>query len=258
MLTDNDEKFGALLRGADPVRTEALPDPDGPAALRIRTRAHQRSRRTRMRHLVVIPAATALALGGATAGALTLMGDGHASDSLSASCVLPSCHEIEIQGINAVEEDPTERCRELWNYPSLEPGPDQLTACAPRDGQGVVRVYKGSPAVCEEHGEVAYAGPDDEQQRLAQMRTEVRETLGVPERISAGETQEHDCLPREELEARLQELLADYGLTGWTVTHADPEDVDQMWMEPYILGCDSVTYNEQDKQVVIGNPNPEF
>jgi hypothetical protein len=223
----------------------AAPTRYAPKLCRIRTRAHQRSRLGRMRRLVVIPAASALAVGGATAGALALMGEGHASDSLSVRCVLPSADEFDITGANAVKDDPVELCRDLWNYPDFEPGPDQLTACAPRDGQGVVRVYEGGPAVCEEHGEVPYAGPDDEQRRLALLRTEVAKYLDTPR-----------CQPRHELEATLQELLDEYQLAGWTVANADSGG-EYVW-EPFWSGCGSVAYDEQHKKILLGDPLPEL
>jgi hypothetical protein len=237
-----DEELDALLCGADPVHSEALPDPDGPAALRIRTQARQRSRRSRMRRLVVIPTAAALALGGATAGAMTLFGDGQTSDSMGVECVHPSGARAQIGGLNAAEIVPAEACREFWEGSAEGSVTGPLTECAPSDGQGRVRVYAGGPEVCEEQGEIPYAGPSDEQQRLALFRAEVHDRLDAL-----------DCPSRPETLAVIDELLDEYELTGWTRTESGPEDGRTEVWEFFGEGeCFvGLSYVEQDREILV-------
>jgi hypothetical protein len=237
-----DEDLDALLRDTDPVHTEALPDPDGPAALRIRTQARQRSRRGRMRRLVVIPTAAALALGGATAGAMTLFGDGHTTDSMGVECVHPSGARAELGGLNAAEIVPAEACREFWEGSAAGSVPGPLTECAPSDGRGGVRVYAGGPEVCEQQGEIPYAGPSDEQQRFALFRAEAHDRFDAL-----------DCPSRPEALAVIDELLDEYELTRWTRTESGPEDVRaetwDFWEDGECFV--GLSYVEQDREILI-------
>ncbi|MGP3969836.1 hypothetical protein [Streptomyces sp. 6N223] len=261
MLTDNDEEFGALLRGADPVRARALPDPDDPAALRIRTQARQRSRRRRIRHLVVIPVVSALAVGGATAAALTLVGDGHVSNTATLECVHPSGAEGSIEGfpIALTAADAEATCRGYWeagqNWVDWgdwdggeRPGPVEgpLTACAPGDGRGGVRVYAGGPDVCEEHDEVPYVGPSDEQERLAEF------VEALPDGLKDLINPEDPCPSFPELETRLYDLLAAHDLAGWTVVDAAPPGDGALTLTYFNEDgstCAGLSYQEEERKI---------
>jgi hypothetical protein len=241
----NDEELDAALRDADPIRSEAeaLPDPDGPAALRIRTQARRRSRRSRTRRLVAIPASMALAIGGATAGAVALVGggDGHVSDPTAMECVHPSAPKSTIAGDNVATDDPLDLCRQAWRLGG-DPVPDRLVACAPADGQGRITVYAGGPAVCEENGQVVYVGPTGEQGQLDLVQDQ------LPERID-----DSDCVTPQEAVAVAEELMAEHHLTGWTATVAGPGYIPQGMQSS--LGKDGcavwLEYAEEDREIVF-------
>lgn len=241
MRIDSDEGFETLLRGADPVRTEALPDPEGPVAQRVRARAFQRSRRVRMRRLMVIPAVSALVVGGVTAGALAVLGEGEVSNSQSIECIGDDGLQGTVVANNVTSHGPEESCAEMGDLPEA----DELTACAPRDGQGVVRVYEGGPEVCEEHGEVAYAGPTDEQRRLGEFRLALRERIGQV------------CPSIEEAKAAINETLDAHQLTGWTITEGGFQEFPQFTsMEGYgerpdPSACFTLGFVEEDRLVVL-------
>ena len=209
MPSDDHDELTTRLRAADPARTATLPDPEGPDGLRILTRARQSARRGRTRRLVVIPVMAAVVMGGATAGGVTLLrGDGHVEDSSGVQCVEPVFDDGVRTHSPEVINDPVEFCRRSWEASyDFEP-PGEVTACAPADDEDLVRVYVGGPEVCEEHDEVLYLGPTDEQRRLSRFQRDLRYALlePYPERPSFAE-----------IATLVEEKLAEHDLARWSV-----------------------------------------
>ncbi len=256
MLTDDHDELTTRLRAADPVRAEtaALPDPEGPAGLRILTRAHQRARRGRLRRLVVIPAVAAVVMGGATAGGVSLLrGDGHVADASGVECVEPLLDDgVRTHGL-VVIKDPVAFCRDLWEaFYGFEPVGD-VTACAPADGEGLVRVYVGGREVCETNGAIAYLGPTDEQHRLSAFERDLRYELlePYPERPSFAE-----------IEAMVEDLLTEYGLDRWSVKPLNENALGTDCYGGDTVGptgwCFATTYDEPRRTLFIGTESWEM
>ncbi|UCM89255.1 hypothetical protein [Streptomyces marincola] len=206
----SDAEFDAMLRNADPARDAALPDPEGPEALRIRTRAHLRSRQSKVRRLVVIPAATALVVGGATAGAMAVFGNGEVSHIGTVECYSDSGLQGTVMSYNPTSYGPERACGEMGDLPEG----DQLTACAPVDGRGAIRVYEGGEEVCAEHDLVLYSGPTDEQLRLGD----------ISNALYALEMDPHACPSLTETQALLRDVLDEHGLNDWRVVEGTAKD----------------------------------
>ncbi|WP_129840948.1 hypothetical protein [Streptomyces sp. RFCAC02] len=217
-----DDELDAAMRGTDPLRGRELPAADSPYATRIMDRARAAGRRApRRRRVWAIPLAAGFAVAGATAAALAWVagdGAGHALDTTAVDCKGPN-GDAHIP-FNAVRDDPADLCRTEWNAVFAEPAPDLLTACVDSSAQGSIQVYPGGRDVCAEHRADPYAGVTDEQLAFARLR------LGVEDLLGEGGWER--CLPREEVEAAIDTLLADNGLTDWTL-HTTVDDEHSCW-----------------------------
>ncbi|TDC67931.1 hypothetical protein [Streptomyces hainanensis] len=216
-----DEELEAVLRGSDPVRDEALPDPEGPDGLRVLTGARRRAGRSRLRRLLVIPSAVAVTMGAATAGVVLATGGGAVVDSTLVRCMAPeSGYRIVPEDdplpymnteFNAATDDLAEVCR--WTLIEAGSG-DSLLADTPVtpcvDDAGLIIVRPGGTGVCAENDEVLYVGVTEEQQRLAEFRLALDETYRNVE-----------CFPMAEFPAVVDRLRAEHDLSGWTVRLSD-------------------------------------
>ncbi|MDT0317874.1 hypothetical protein [Streptomyces millisiae] len=217
-----DEGLETVLRAADPVRDERLPDPEGPAGLRLLTTARRRAGRSRLRRLVVIPTAVAVTVGAATAAVVLATGEGAVTDSTLVRCVAPEggyrpfadSEPLPYMNtdFNAATDDLAAVCRDvLTDETGASVVADtQLTPCV--NGEGLIVVRPGPTAVCAENDEVRYVGVTEEQRRLAEFRLAVENSIGYGE---------GECLPMTELPALVDRLQAEHGLTGWTVDLSD-------------------------------------
>ncbi|MFD5316885.1 hypothetical protein [Streptomyces sp. NPDC127098] len=217
-----DEEFETVLRAADPVRDERLPDPEGPAGLRLLTTARRRAGRSRLRRLVVIPTAVAVTVGAATAAVVLATGEGAVTDSTLVRCVAPeggfqALPELDPlpyinTDFNAATDDPVEICRGLLTEASGESVLADIPVTPCVNDEGLIVVRPGATSVCAENDEVRYVGVTEEQRRLAEFR------LAVENSIVFGEG---ECLPMTELPALVDRLQVEHGLTGWTVDLSD-------------------------------------
>ncbi|WP_052849055.1 hypothetical protein [Streptomyces avicenniae] len=220
----SDEQIDALLRAADPANGATPPDPEGPEALRILTRARRDARRGRLRRLVVLPAAVMLSMGTATAAVVLVTDDSTVVDSTVIGCVAPGGGLDPVEGdrydpargvyseFNAVSSDPVDTCRTLLPSVGAELADDvQLTPCV--DASGTVIVYPGAAGVCAEEGAAPYLGVTPEQRDLAAFRIALDASF-----------RQDGCLPMAELQGVVDELQARHGLSGWSaVLSSDTE-----------------------------------
>ncbi|GAB2910636.1 hypothetical protein [Streptomyces mayteni] len=217
-----DEELEAVLRGSDPARDAALPDPAGPDGLRILTGARRRAGRSRLRRLLVIPTAVAVTVGAATAAVVLATGEGAVVDSTLVRCMAPEGlsyspypaygrYDYTTTDFNPVTDDYSLICASgLYEEDGGEPAlvDVQLTACVNDEGQIVVR--PGGTGVCAENDEVLYVGVTQEQRQLAEFRVALEETTRLGQ-----------CTPMTELPALADRLQAEHDLSGWTVRLSD-------------------------------------
>ncbi|MBC6458261.1 hypothetical protein [Actinomadura sp. HBU206391] len=204
----SDEELERRMRHADPTRSTHLADSDGPMATRILAQARRRSQRRRVRLIVAVPLA-ALAVVSGTAGTYAWVagdGKGHALDSNTVDCENPARNGAGGIHFDAAQDDPVRACREAWPRFFGAPAPDRLTACVDSSPQGSIKVYPGGRDQCALHRAAPYAGPTDEQRRLARFRVELNDRFA-----------HRGCTSYSETRKLIKALLAEHRLTGWTL-----------------------------------------
>ncbi|WP_062206667.1 hypothetical protein [Streptomyces sp. NBRC 109706] len=232
----NPDAVELALRAADPVGAAEPPAADGPLALRVLTRAGQRSRRHQRLRRTVLVGATTLAAVGATAGAYVWVNDpGQPHESQSVACVMG---ELDVSfGYQPSQQDPAEVCREYWIDYAGEPAPAELTACVDNTEYNPLRVFPGGAEICAEYNATPYTGVSEEQLRFSEFRRELQ-----------GRLSEAGCSSEDEAREWAEELLAEHRLDGWTVRAAEPGPDADAGQAPD-AACAMMEYDEANREI---------
>ena len=175
------------------------------AELRRAETPRRRSRRV----FLLAPVAALLLGGGAVAGGLL---DGEIESPGSVTCVEEPRLGAESVNVDALFDErdpgstPAELCAPYWEREALGEGGDvpQLAACI---AKGEVYVFPGAPGVC---ARVGMAPVRERDFRTAAQRRAAFDT-------AFGDLPISDCPEPDEVRARLERILSDSAMTGWTI-----------------------------------------
>ncbi|MDT0342069.1 hypothetical protein [Streptomyces litchfieldiae] len=213
----SDDELAEIFRESDPVAHRALPDADGPLALRIRTRIHI----GRRRRVVLIPAVAACAMAATAGGYAWIDADGTATvpqrqghavqdtaevTAAAAPIALGCGDHGDALAVNVAYDTPEDRCRDLWTN-----APEELVTCAPSAMDYAVMVLPGGPEECAANDATVWEGPTDEQRGLSLVAADLAATLD----------EEGQCLTPEEVAEITAGLLEEHGVDDWTVETGD-------------------------------------
>jgi len=141
---------------------------------------------------------------GAGATAYALMRSEPAKDPTSVVCYSEAARPPAIQSVLPAQMDPVAACGQLWAKGEFGLGDvPRLTACV--TDTNIVAVIPGEEHVCEQLGYTLWNGViDEDAQTVIAFQDEINQTLG------------RTCYPRDAGIEIAVEIMARYGLTGWT------------------------------------------
>lgn len=217
----------------DSMLASLNPSPDAELTAGPRTSLHEiagraRARQRRRRAVLGGP----LLVGGVlatTAAAYALSGQSSApAETINVACTAYISGDV-ITGVLADGPDPVEQCARVWRAGQMRQGVTTAPALSACVTGGRVTVYPAADA-CQVLGEHPFSGYTPEQTSAISLNTSLRQLF-----------ESSTCQTPAVARVRVQVLLAQQGITGWTVAGTGT------------TGCAGFRLNLSDHSITVAN-----